>query len=499
MLRRREGKKMGEIKKLTILHSNDMHGDFLPTLKDGREIGGLARLSGYVNKVRGEIENTLYLVAGDMFRGSIIDSEYHGLSTIDLMNMLRPDAATIGNHEADYGMAHLLFLEKCAKFPIINANVFVTMNNARLFQPYINLEVGGLRVLCIGILTEDVLASTKNEQIIGTFIDVEDAAREVGIICDNYRTVNTDLTILMTHIGIDADRELAALLDPDWGVDLIIGGHSHTFMEEPEIVNKVPIVQAGTGTGIIGRFDLEYDVEEKKLVRTKWRCLPIDEDTAPKDTMMEELLDSYRTKTDTKYKRVVTRFARKLTHPKRCQETEMGNLYADALQWESSFDLMLMGSGSIRKKEMGPVVEYQDMIENTPFDDELHMLEVTGEQLKRMLKFIFRDECWERADGDTEFYQFSRGFHVRYNRSTKQLEELTLNGTDITDEQHIKIALQDYHFKNFDAFFGVPIEEVKANMRPRVVATSVNNIVEEYFATNDRLDSHVEGRIEIVD
>ena len=90
------------IKKLTILHSNDLHGDFLPKLADGRQTGGLSRLSGYVSKLRREKDNVIYAVAGDMFRGSVIDSEYQGLSTIDLMNNLRPDVATIGNHEVDY-------------------------------------------------------------------------------------------------------------------------------------------------------------------------------------------------------------------------------------------------------------------------------------------------------------------------------------------------------------------------------------------------------------
>ncbi|MBQ1580416.1 MAG: bifunctional metallophosphatase/5'-nucleotidase, partial [Firmicutes bacterium] len=173
---------MSDIKKLTILHSNDMHGAFLPEMKDGKETGGLTRLSGYVSKVRSEEENVIYAVAGDMFRGSIIDAEYQGLSTIDLMNMLAPDVVTLGNHEADYGMGHLLFLEKCAKFPIINANLFVTMNNARLFQPHLNIDVAdGMRVLFIGILTEEVLASAKTEKLIGTFIDVEEVAKEVGV------------------------------------------------------------------------------------------------------------------------------------------------------------------------------------------------------------------------------------------------------------------------------------------------------------------------------
>ena len=484
------------IKKLTILHSNDLHGDFLPKETDGKETGGLSRLAGYVNKVRAERENVIYAIAGDMFRGSVIDSEYQGLSTIDLMNNLNPDVATIGNHEVDYGFAHLLFLEKCAKFPIVNANLFITMNNARVFTPYINIEVGGMRIMFIGILTEEVLASTKNEKIIGTFIDLESAAKEVGIICDNYRTVRTDMTILLTHIGYENDVKLAEMLDPDWGVDMIIGGHSHTFMDKPEYVNNIPIVQAGTGTGVIGRFDVQYDTEKKEIADLKWKCIEINEDTAPKDEIMEELIDSYRTQTDSKYKRVVTRWARKLTHPCREQETEMGNLYADIMAWEASYDVMLFGSGSIRKKELGPVIEYQDMVENTPFDDPLYMVEVTGAQIRRIFQHLFRDEAWV---GETEFYQISSALRVTYRKSTHTIEAFTFNGEEITDDMRIKLGIQAYHFNNFDDFFGIPLEEVKANMKPRIVATSVNNIIEEYFATNNGLDAKIDGRITILE
>ena len=202
-------------KKITLLHSNDMHGDFLPEFKNGKITGGLSRLSGYVKKARKEDPNVVYAIAGDMFRGSIIDSEYLGLSTIDLVNLLNPDVATIGNHEVDYGLAHLLFLEKCARFPIINADLFVTINNTRLFTPYYNLEIDGMRILFIGILTQEVLSSTKTEKVIGTFVDIEEAAKEIGIICDNYRTTDTDMTILLSHIGIEQDRRLAELLDPE--------------------------------------------------------------------------------------------------------------------------------------------------------------------------------------------------------------------------------------------------------------------------------------------
>ena len=482
-------------KKLVLLHSNDFHGDFMPHEEDGKQVGGLPRLAGYVRKVRNEEKNVIYANAGDMFRGSVIDSEYMGLSTIDLMNVLSPDVTTVGNHEVDYGIAHMLFLEKCARFPIINANLFVTMGNVRLFEPYININIDGMRILFIGLLTEEVLASTRTEKVIGTFIDLKEAAKEVGVICDNYRTRHTDIVVLLTHIGIEKDRELAALLDPDWGVNIIIGGHSHTFMDEPEYVNGIPIVQAGKGSGSIGRFDIEYD-KGKGIRKLSWKRVKIDEDCAEEDPLMNVLINSYQGVTDKKYKRIVTNFVRPLTHPARNMETELGNLYADLIAWEASFDIMMMGSGAIRKQVLGPVVEYGDLIENTPFDDQLWMLKVKGEQFRRMIQFIMRDEAWE---GHTEFYQFSKGVRIVYRKSTHTIEELSFRGKPIEDDDELLIAMQTYHYNNFTEFFNVDIEEVKKNMKPRVVATSVNNLVEEYFSVHHGLDSHVEGRITILE
>ncbi len=493
---RYEGRCVMAITHITLLHSNDMHGAFLPTDVNGVATGGISLLSGYVRGERKGNPNTAYVIAGDMFRGSVIDSEFLGLSTIDLVNILRPDVATIGNHEVDYGLAHLLFLEKCARFPIINADLFVTLNNARLFQPFIDLKVGGLKILCIGILTNEVLSSTKTEAVIGSFVDIKEAAREIGIICDNYRTTSTDLTVLITHIGIEKDRELAALLNPDWGVNFIIGGHSHTFMDEPEIVNGVPIVQAGYGTGQIGRLEIDYDTSTRELLDYDWECVPINENTAEPDPIMEKTLETYRDTTDRKYHRVVTHLARTLTHPAREQETELGNLYADILVDGSSYEIMLMGSGSIRKEELGPIVEYQDMIENTPFDGPIYMIKVTGAQFRRMVSYVFRDG-WDR--GETEFYQVSTGVRIVWRKSTNTLEALEFKGEPVTDDQELTLGLQDYHFNNFEKFFGVPFDEVTANMRPRMVITQQNNVIEEYLSVNPGLDARVEGRITVLD
>jgi 5'-nucleotidase len=106
-------------KKFVILHSNDMHGDFMAEMQGapGNLIGGLALLSGYINRVRREEPNVLYTISGDMLQGSLIDLESRGVSTIEIMNYLAPDVVTLGNHELDYGLPHLLFLEKMANFP----------------------------------------------------------------------------------------------------------------------------------------------------------------------------------------------------------------------------------------------------------------------------------------------------------------------------------------------------------------------------------------------
>ena len=167
----------------------------------------------YVSKVRREEANTVYCIAGDMFRGSVIDSEFRGISTIEIMNMLAPDVVTIGNHEIDYGIAHLLFLEKCAKFPIINANLHITTNHARLFKSHYVMEVDGMKILFIGILTDTVLAMARKEALVGGYVDVCDAVAEVERICNAYNSLDIDCTVLLTHIGFEEDKQLAARLD----------------------------------------------------------------------------------------------------------------------------------------------------------------------------------------------------------------------------------------------------------------------------------------------
>ena len=335
-------------KKLTILHSNDLHGDFIEERIGELDVGGVSMLSGYINRVREEEDNVIYVIAGDMFNGSVIDSEFKGISTIDMMNLLSPDVVTIGNHEIDYGISHLLFIEKCAQFPIINANLYIKTNGTRLFTPFKIIMMDDMKVLFIGIITEDIIAQAKADGLVGSFIDTAEAAEEIGKICNAYNAIDIDFTVLVTHIGIEEDIKLAEMLDPEWGVDLILGGHSHTFMEEPIHVKDIVIAHAGEGTDNIGRFDIVVDTDDNCIDSYTWNLVPINNETSEKDYQLEEVINKYKDITDRKYQRIITRFNRTLTHPKRNIETPLGSLFADIFKDSLGIDIMFLCSGSIR-------------------------------------------------------------------------------------------------------------------------------------------------------
>ena len=468
---------MKNLKKLTILHSNDMHGDFLAEQVDDKLIGGVSLLSGYVQKVRSEEKNVLYTISGDMFRGSVIDSEFKGISTIEIMNMLAPNVATLGNHEVDYGIGHLLFLEKCARFPIINANLYLTTNQIRLFKSHVLLEVDGMKILFIGILTEEVLAQARQERLIGSFVDVREAAVEVGKICNAHRTEDIDLTVLLTHIGFEEDKKLAALLDPNWGVDLIIGGHTHTLLEQPAVVAGIPIVQAVTGTDQVGRFDLMIDTDTNSIDSSTWQLIPIDDSHCSKDTALEDLIHKYNRATTEKYSRYITRFADTYTHPARNQETQLGRLFADLFRDNLGLDIMLLASGSLRIPEMGPIVTLRELTQMYPFHDEIFRITVTGAQLKRMISHLFRPGALD--DDHSEFYQFSGGVRVVVSRGQQQITELSFEGAPIADDKLFRIGLQGYHYKNMGDFFGITEEEATATVPSKVIATNAMDVLDE--------------------
>ncbi len=480
--------------KLTILHSNDMHGDFLAEAQgaSGNLIGGLSLLSGYIDQVRGEEKHVIYVISGDMLQGSVIDSEFRGVSTIEIMNYLAPDVATLGNHELDYGLPQLLFLEKMATFPIVNANLYIKKHHRRLMQPYVILDVDGYKVMFIGIITAAVMQSIMKDSQVGTLIGLEDAANEVGRICDAYKHDDIDLTVLLTHIGFESDKELAAMLKPEWGVDLILGGHSHTFLEQPEVVNDILIAQAHVGTDQIGRFDITVDDDTNAIVAWEWQLVPIAAGSIQPDANLQGFIDSYKEVVDAKYNTLLCRTAHKLTHPQRTTETALGNLFADIFAENANCDVAFIGSGAIRLEAMGPVVTLRDMMQVYPYEDAFTRFTITGEQLRGIFAHIMRPE---NRTGEGECYQVNGGVRAVFNNALRELETLEVNGRPVDPAAQYTIGLGGYHVQNSEANLSISLEGLTALGASKTAATSMHAVIEEYLRGHQNLTRQVEGRL----
>jgi len=444
----------------------------------------LALLSAYINKVRAEEKNVLYVVSGDMVQGSLIDTEYKGISTIEIMNYLAPDVVCLGNHEFDYGLPHLLFLEKMANFPIVNANLYIKTYHKRLMNPYKIIKQDGFEILFTGIITEKVIDSISQDKLISSFVSLEEASSEVGKICNAYKNDDIDLTVLLTHIGIESDRELAGLLQPEWGVDLIIGGHSHTILEKPENVNNILITQAGTSTNHVGRFDLTIDDATNKIIDYQWQLIPITNKIVKPDEKLLEFINTFKKEVDTKYSAVLTKLSQKLTHPLREIETSLGNLIADAFAVSSGVDITLVGSGSIRVKELGPVVTLDNLLSCFPYNDTLIRYTVSGHQLKQIFSHIMRPD---NRDGEGEYYQISSGVSAIYS---DKLDSLTLNNSPVEDQKNYTICLQGYHANNAATYLNLTqFSETK------VISTSAQDVLIEYLRSHQNLNSKVANRL----
>jgi len=480
-------------KKFTILHSNDMHGDFLAEVKgeQGKLIGGLALLSGYIDKVRKEEENVLYVISGDMVQGSLIDSEYKGISTMEIMNYLAPDVVALGNHEFDYGLPHLLFLEKMANFPIVNANLYIKQYNKRMMKPFLIIKMAGFDIMFTGIITEKVLDSIKQDRLIGSFVSLEEASREVGKITNVYKNDDIDLTVLLTHIGFESDKELAGMLKPEWGVDIIIGGHSHTVLEEPVKVNNILITQAGVGSDQIGRFDIVVEDDTNSIIEYKWQLIPIDSNLAEPDEKLQKYIKSFQDEVDRKYNTILCKLSQAMTHPQREIETSLGNLISDAFAENAETDVMLVGSGSIRSKELGPVVTLRSLLSCFPYDDTLTRFTIQGKELKKIFIHIMRPE---NRNSEGECYQVNNLVKAIYD-DLRGLISLRINGNDVNDESEYTLCIQGYHISNCSSYLNITEEELRASGKTKVVSTSAKEVLEEYLRNHQNIKPVVKGRL----
>jgi len=354
------------------------------------------------------------------------------------------------------------------------------------------IKKAGLDILFTGIITEKILDALKLDPLIGSIVSLEEASSEVGKICNAYKNDDIDLTILLTHIGFESDLKLAKMLDSKWGVDLIIGGHSHTYLEKPTKENGILVVHAGNGTDQIGRFDLIVDDDTNSIVDYQWRLIPINNDLCLPDRKLEEFIDQFKDTVDRKYSIVVTRFQKELFHPKREIETALGDLFADIFAEFAKCDVMLVGSGSIRTKSLGPVVTLKDLLACFPYDDYLCRHEINGKQLREIFSHFMRIE---NRDREGECYQVNNNVKAVYNEKEKRLISLAVNGKEVNDETSYSICLQGYHFNNSLKYLSLSEEDLKKSGKSKTVTTSAQEVFKEYLSSHHNLVQNVEGRL----
>ncbi len=281
---------------LTILHTNDVHSrlqavnrfDSTCTDKEKSEnqcIGGMARLASKAQEIIADAKvkrgNVVMLDAGDQFQGSLFYSRYKGKAELAVMNMMPYDAMAIGNHEFDDGTKPLADFIRGAKFPVLSANIRTAgdKNLAGRIRSSIVLTRGGRKIGIIGLTTEDtptIAAPGPNVR----FVKAETAVKPV---VDRLRREGVDVIIVLSHRGLVQDRALAAAVE---GIDVIVGGHSHSLLsntvqnaEAPYPVmaksprgQNVVIVQAYAFTRYLGRIDVTFD---RKGLPVEWKGEPI--------------------------------------------------------------------------------------------------------------------------------------------------------------------------------------------------------------------------------
>ena len=253
--------------KLTILHTNDIHSH-IEAFSSGRNkgLGGMLQLSSLIKKIRQEEENILLLDAGDIFQGTPYFNLFGGELEFRLMSEIGYDAVTIGNHDFDNGIDGLSSQMHHANFPFISSNY--NFRNTILENNIIQHKVfnkGGIKVgiLGIGIELKGLVDPKLYENV--QYLDPISVANKKAMFLK--KKIECDFVICLSHLGLQYDSNKISdikLATKTKNIDLIIGGHTHSFLNEPVIVknslNKdVIISQAGFGAIKLGKIDFYFD------------------------------------------------------------------------------------------------------------------------------------------------------------------------------------------------------------------------------------------------
>jgi 2',3'-cyclic-nucleotide 2'-phosphodiesterase (5'-nucleotidase family) len=273
-----------DIRRLTILHSNDLHARLLP---DAEGHGGFAYVAAAIREEKAKAEGALVLHAGDFVQGTPVSTIFRGEPIWEVANHLGIDVNILGNHEFDYGWQQIPKFIQEVNFPTVTANLVNDQGELLTPSPYVIREVNGIRVAVIGLITGrlDELSRTEFRGPWRALPPAETAERYAKEVHDK-----ADLVVGLGHLFNEEDDEVLRQA-PD--VPVLISGHNHGGQDEVKDYQGRICVKVRAYGRELGRLDLEVDVPRKKVVSYRWQRLPIETSHYQPDPTVAALVDKW--------------------------------------------------------------------------------------------------------------------------------------------------------------------------------------------------------------
>lgn len=369
---------------ITIVHTNDTHGRIVEDSYNGNM--GFAKIATYVNMLREENPELLLIDAGDAFHGQTIAQLVRGESVAKVMNVMGYDVMAPGNHDFNYGYERLLELEDMIEFPILAGNIEME-DGTQLLNSYVIKEVQGLKIGMFGLATPETEYKTHPNNVKG--LDFTSPIEAAKMMVEELRD-QVDVLIAIGHIGEDAGSEFTShkILAEVEGIDLFVDGHSHTAKPEGEMVGNTLLVQAGEYDENLGIVELV--VTGGEITSKTARLLSYEESAEiEEDAEVKAAIDDIKAAND-----LITGVELGSTPVNldgergmvRTTDTNLSNLIADAMLYETGADVALTNGGGIRASIEAGTVTVGDVITVLPFGNYIVTVEVTGADIVAALE-----------------------------------------------------------------------------------------------------------------
>ncbi len=322
------------VRPLTILHSNDLHAHIVPNDLDK---GGFARLATAVREEKQHTQACLYLNAGDLVQGTPVSTLFHGVPVYQIANRLGFDAATVGNHEFDYGWKRVQEFARIAHYPLLSANVVDANGSPLTGKAYVIKTVGGIRVAIIGVVLGDLsgVFVTPDKVEPWCVLPVVETVRKYA----QELRERSDLIVVLGHIH--DQEEVDAILHQVPEVSVVVVGHNHNgYPEMKNVDGRVAVLVHGYGVEL-GRLDLQVDMAGKKLQSAEWKRIPIDAKMQPDPKVAREVAGW-----EAKVSRVVDVPIGE--SKRRLEGRELQLLLEQAIAEETGADLAFVNRGGVR-------------------------------------------------------------------------------------------------------------------------------------------------------